>query len=486
MTGPDTFPNGEIYVKILFLHPYGSNFITGMKDITTIFNLMPPLGILSIAAWLEKHGIDVEIIDGYASRESHEVMVAKIIASGCSAVGFSCTTSSFPETNRIASLLKEKAPAIVTILGGAHACTIGASLLDAYPALDYLVIGEGENTMLEMARAGFRDVGNIPGIAYRGSDGKGVCSAQRELIKDLDSLPFPAYHLLPDFPRLYRLPLFSYSKSPNTSMISSRGCPYACSYCDRSVFSRGFRFNSPEYILEHVAMLSRDYGIRHVFFYDDLFTFDRKRVAEFCDLKATKGIKVSYNCIARLEHVDAELLALLKGSGCWQVNFGIESGDPEILKKHRTFYGLDEVGRKLLMVKQAGMRVKGLFMVGLPGEDEAAIRRTIDYALTLPLDEINVTKFTPFPGAPVYKTIREFGEFDENWELMNCINTVFVPTGMTRQQVDDLYDEFIRRFYHRSRITLGYARMLWKSPHSIYSFLSHLPQILAFQLKKKW
>lgn len=473
-------------MKVLFLHPFGSNFIKGVNDITTIFNLMPPLGILSIAAWLERHGIDVEIIDGYATRESHGEMVARIIASGCSAVGFSCTTSSFPETNRIATLLKEQAPGIVTVLGGAHACTIGAPLLDSYPALDLLVIGEGENTMLELANAGFTGAENIPGVAYRGKDGRGTLGAPRELIKDLDTLPFPAYHRLPNFPKSYRLPLFSYPKAPNTSIISSRGCPYSCSYCDRSVFSRGFRFNSPEYILEHVAMLSRDYGIRHVFFYDDLFTFDRKRVAEFCELKAKKGIKVGYNCIARLEHVDRELLTLLKGSGCWQVNFGIESGDPEVLKQHRKFYGLDEVGQKLKMVRDAGMRVKGLFMVGLPGEDAAAIRRTIDYALSLPLDEINVTKFTPFPGAPVYRTIREFGEFDENWELMNCINTVFVPNGMTKEQIDDLYDEFIRRFYHRTRINWGYTKMIWKSPHSIWSFLSHLPQILAFQRKQRW
>lgn len=473
-------------MKVLFLHPYGSNFIKGLSDITTIFNLMPPLGILSIAAWLKKNGVDVEIIDGYASRESHEVMVDKIISSGCCAVGFSCTTSSFPETNRIAMLLKQKAPNLTTILGGAHSSTIGADLLESYPAIDYLVIGEGENTMLELARAGFRNVENIPGVAYRGADGKGLFSGQRELIKDLDSLPFPAYQLLPNFPQLYKLPLFSYPKAPNTSIISSRGCPYACSYCDRSVFSRGFRFNSPEYILEHVDMLHKDFGIRHVFFYDDLFTFDRKRVAEFCELKSKKDIKVTYNCIARPEHVDAELLKLLKDSGCWQVNFGIESGDPEILKQHRKFFGLDEVGQKLMMVKNAGMRVKGLFMLGLPGEDEESIRRTIDYALSLPLDEINVTKFTPFPGAPVYKTIREFGEFDENWELMNCINTVFVPTGMTRDQLDGLYDEFIRRFYHRPHINLNYAKMLWKSPHSILTFMRNLPKILAFQMKQKW
>jgi anaerobic magnesium-protoporphyrin IX monomethyl ester cyclase len=472
-------------LKVLFIHPHGSNFMKGVKDITTIFNLMPPLGMMSIAAVLERNGIDVQIIDSYATPSTAEALVDRIIRISPDAIGFSCTTSSFLECNAIAELLKQQRPDIVTIVGGAHACTIGAPLLDSFPAIDYLVIGEGENTMLELARAGFMNVESIPGIACR-VNGMGTLSATRELIADLDDLPFPAYHLLPQFPQRYNLPLFSYPTAPNTSIISSRGCPYSCSYCDRSVFSRGFRFNSPEYIVEHVAMLNRDYGIRHVFFYDDLFTFDRKRVARFCELKEQKGLKVTYNCIARLEHVDAELLTLLKHSGCWQVNFGIESGDPEVVKQHRKFLGLGEVGSKLRMVRQAGMRVKGLFMVGLPGEDEAAIRRTIDYALSLPLDEINVTKFTPFPGAPVYKTIRDFGDFDENWDLMNCLNFVFIPAGMTKDQLEGLYDEFIRRFYHRSNITLGYAKMLWKSPHSFLTFMRNLPVILAFALKQKW
>lgn len=472
-------------MKVLFVHPYGSNFLPGLQDITTIFNLMPPLGIMSIAAVLEQGGIAVEIIDCYADPAPPEAVVERILAKQPDIVGFSCTTSSFMEGYRVAELLKQRRPDIFTVVGGAHACTIGAPLLDSYPAIDYLVIGEGEHTMLELAQSGARNVDGIPGIAYR-KDGVGTLTLQRELIADLDSLPFPAYHLLPDFPKRYTLPLFSFPTAPNTSIISSRGCPYSCSYCDRSVFARGFRFNSPEYIIEHVAMLNRTYGIRHVFFYDDLFTFDRQRVKRFCELKQQKQLRVTYNCIARLEHVDQELLALLKGSGCWQVNFGIESGDPEVVKKHRKFFGLDEVGRKLQMVKQAGMRVKGLFMIGLPGEDEAAIRRTIEYALSLPLEEINVTKFTPFPGAPVYKTIREQGEFDENWPLMNCMNFVFIPHGMTKAQLENLYDEFIRRFYHRSRIHWGYTRMLWRSPRSILKFLRHLPEILAFEIKQKW
>jgi radical SAM superfamily enzyme YgiQ (UPF0313 family) len=455
------------------------------KDITTIFNLMPPLGIMSIAAFLEQRGIEVGIIDCYATPMAADDLVAEIVRRGPDIVGFSCTTSSFLEGYGFSALLKERAPQIVTVFGGAHACSVGVSLLDDFPAIDYLVIGEGEQTFFDLVVAGCKNVENIPGIGYR-NEGKGTLSAVRELIPDLDSLPFPAYHLLPQFPKRYNLPLFSYPKAPNTSIISSRGCPYQCSYCDRSVFSRGFRFNSPEYIVEHLKLLNRDYGIRHVFFYDDLFTTDRERVARFCELKERENLAVTYNCIARLEHVDEELLGLLKRSGCWQVNFGIESGDPDVIRKHRKFYGLDEVQQKLLMVKKTGMKVKGLFMVGLPGETEESIRRTIDYALALPLDEINVTKFTPFRGAPVYETIREHGEFNEEWPLMNCVNFVFIPHGMTKEQLEGLYNEFISRFYRRSRIHWGYASMIWKSPHSIAMFLKNLPAILAFEMKQKW
>ncbi|HEY6008498.1 MAG TPA: radical SAM protein, partial [Geobacteraceae bacterium] len=395
------------------------------------------------------------------------------------------TTSSFLEGYRMAERLKERLPDVPLVFGGAHACAVGAPLLDRFPAVDYLVIGEGENTFAEFVAAGCRNPEAIPGVAFR-RDGKGVLTAVREHIPDLDTLPFPAYHRLPGFPRQYNLPIFSYPTFPNTSIISSRGCPYQCSYCDRSVFSRGFRFNSPEYIFEHLSFLHRDFGIRHVFFYDDLFTFDRSRVERLARLLETKRLPVTYNCIARFEHVDPELIALLRRSGCWQVNFGIESGDAEVLKKHRKFSGFDDVGRKLAMVRDAGMRVKGLFMMGLPGETEGSIRTTIDYALTLPLDEINVTKFTPFPGAPVFATIREHGEFTEEWPDMNCMNFVFIPHGMTKAQLEGLYNEFISRFYRRTRIHLGYAKMAWKSPHSVAHFLRHLPAILRFEMKQKW
>jgi len=472
-------------LKVLFVHPRGNNWLGEMKDISTVFNIMPPHGMMSIAAFLEQRGMETAFIDCYARPLPLDLLVAEIAGHHADAVAFSCTTSSFLEGYQIAERLKERLPDTRIIFGGAHACSVGVTLLDRFPAIDFLVIGEGENSLYELVSSGFRDPDRIPGIGYR-ENGKGRLSSIRELIPDLDTLPFPAYHRLPGFPEAYNLPLFSYPRHPNTSIISSRGCPFQCSYCDRSVFSRGFRFNSPEYIVEHLAYLRKDFGIRHVFFYDDLFTFDRGRVECFCALLEEKRVGVTYNCIARPECVDSELVALLKRSGCWQVNFGIESGDPDLVKKHRKFYRLDEVGRKLRMVKDAGMRCKGLFMIGLPGETSRTIRRTIDYALTLPLDEINVTKFTPFPGAPVFATIREHGEFTEDWPAMNCLNFVFVPHGMTREELDGLYNEFISRFYRRTRIHMGYAKMLWRSPHSISVFMRNLPDIMRFEMQQKW
>ena len=154
------------------------------KDLTTIFNLMPPLGLLSIISFLESRGIDAEIIDCYATPLPTEELIAEIIRRNPDVVGFSCTTSSFLEGYGYAALLKERAPRITTVFGGAHACSVGVSLLDSFPAIDYLVIGEGEVSFYELVTSGWHNVGSIPGIGYR-KDGAGTLSAVRELITDL-------------------------------------------------------------------------------------------------------------------------------------------------------------------------------------------------------------------------------------------------------------------------------------------------------------
>jgi anaerobic magnesium-protoporphyrin IX monomethyl ester cyclase len=466
-------------VKILFVHPHGSNWMGAMRDITAIFNLMPPLGLMSIASYLESKGETIDIIDCYGTPAGTGELAAEIVARAPDVAAFSCTTSSFLEGYAIAERVKENAPDIRIVFGGAHACSVGAALLDSFPAIDYLVIGEGEVSLYELVRANFRDVTSVPGIGYR-LNGVGTLSSVRENIADLDTLPFPAYHLLPGFPKRYNLPLFSYPKAPNTSIISSRGCPYQCSYCDRSVFRRTFRYNSADYLYRHLHVLRTQFGIRHINFYDDHFTFHRERIVAFCRRMIEEPLGMTFNCAVRAEHVDPELLGLMKRAGCWMISLGIETGDPDLLAQHRQNADLELMSRTIRAVHKAGIRVKGLFMIGLPGETEQSFRRTMDYVFSLPIDDLNVARFTPFPGSPLYENIHALGRFDENWEKMDCMNTVFVPHGMTAERLESLFLEFYKRYYTRPKTLWNFVSMIWKSPDSWRRFLANAGSFLTF------
>lgn len=471
--------------KMLLIHAQGSNWLPGKQDITRFANIMPPTGICSIAAYLQQRGVETVILDAYARPRSTDDMLAVALAHEPDVVGFSVTTSSFLDAYDIASGLKARQPELPLIFGGVHVSAMGEALLRRFPMVDFGATGEGEETMTELLEGGMDAPDRVPGLLYR-DGGEVLYTGDRKTLVDLDALPFPAYEKLPGFPRAYHLAIFNYGKAPSTSTVTSRGCRYKCSYCDRSVYKSTFRYNSAEYIYEHVRHLRERFGIRHVTFYDDLFTYKRERVVELCTRLIDKPLGVTFACDVRVNHIDQELARLLKGAGCFQVAFGIESGDPEILKSHRRDPRVERVREVATLLRETGVKVKGLFMMGLPGEDEAAIRRTMDLAISLPLDEVNVSKFTPFPGAPLFEEVRKLGTFNEDWRRMNCMNFVFVPEGMTEERLEMLYSEFIVRFYNRFRVLWNYTTMLWRSPHSIYTFFRHLPAFLGFGLGMGW
>lgn len=467
--------------RVLFVHPQGSNWLPGKRDLTRFANIMPPIGICSMAAYLEREGHETAILDAYARPRSPRQMAAEAVALEPDIVGFSVTTAGFCEAYDIATAIHELRPELPFVFGGVHVSALRERLLERFPLIDYAITGEGEQAMAELLDGGFDRPSSVGGLLYR-ADGQVRYAGERTERLELDALPFPAYERLPGFPEAYHLAMFNYGKGPATSTVTSRGCPYACSYCDRSVYQRSFRFNSAGYIYEHVRYLRDRFGLRHVTFYDDLFTYDRPRVVELCEMLARKPLGVTFSCDLRVNHVDAELVDLLRAAGCFQAAFGIESGDESILKRHRRDPRLTRFHEVASMLSKAGIRVKGLFMMGLPGEDEAAIRRTMDLALSLPLDDVNVAKFTPFPGAPLYRNVREFGTFDEDWRKMNCMNFVFIPKGLTHERLEQLYSQFLMSFYNRRRIGWGYFTMLWRSPHSWYTFLRHSPAFLGFGL----
>jgi len=193
---------------------------------------------------------------------------------------------------------------------------------------------------------------------------------------------------------------------------------------------------------------------------------------------------MTFNCAARAEHLDFELLQLMKAAGCWMISLGIETGDELLLSAHRQNVDLQMMREKIGLIKKAGIRVKGLLMMGLPGETEASIKKSKEYVFSLPIDDFNLSKFTPFPGSPVYKQIKEaegkLGTFMEDWEKMDCMCFQFVPRGLELGRMEELFIDYYKSHFQRPQVIWGYVTMLWKSPDSWLRFLRNLSSFLRF------
>jgi len=465
--------------RIVLVHPRGFNWFPGQRDITDIANRMAPQGLLSIAADLSRRGHDTFVYDCLGPGVSFDLrqQARDILAYRPQMVGFSATTSSFPDAAELARIIKNLSGDLITVCGGVHVSALEGRLLQDYPVFDYLISGEGEETIAELA-AGFEPAA-IKGLIWK-NRGEIITNPPRPPIPDLDALPFPAYEKLHGFPRDYHLPLFCYIHTPGATMITSRGCMYQCSYCDRSVFKKGFRYHSAAYVYEHMKYLREKFGVRHINIYDDLFTANRKRTVELCEKLSRFPLGIHFNCAVRVGFTDDELLKMLKSAGCLMISLGIESADPAMLARHKSGVSLDEVRDTVHRIQKAGLRAKGLFMMGLPGETEESIRRTSDFIISLGLDDMNMAKFTPFPGAPLWKTIQEEGTFLEDWRLMNCLNFVFIPRGIaSKERLDRLYNEHVKRFYSDKTWRRKFRKRLWQHRRSLGYVLRHLPSFRA-------
>ncbi len=465
--------------RIVLVHPRGSNWLKGSKDVVASANRMIPHGLLSIAAWLEKEGHEVFVHDCLGPQASSEFKtnIAEILSYKPGVVGCSATTSCFPDSADMAAALKQAVPSAVTVCGGVHSSALGPALLKDYPAFDYMVMGEGEITLAELASG--VDPAQVRGIVRRLGEAV-IDNGPRSPIEDLDRLPFPAYEKLKGFPKGYNLPLFSYAQFPGTSMVTSRGCLFQCSYCDRSVYKKGFRYNSANYIYDHFNYLNEKFGVRHVNIYDDLFTTDEQRIVELCDRLRKHPIDIQFNCAVRVGYAPDRLLKMLKEAGCLMVSLGIESADPDMLVKHKAGVTVEKVRDTVARIQATGLRAKGLFMMGLPGETEDSIRLTSDFVMSLGLDDMNMSKFTPFPGAPLWKTIRDEGNFEEDWGQMNCLNFVFIPKTIGSKEIlDQMYNEHVKRFYTSREWRRKFMKRLWQHRHSLWHMFKNLPDFLA-------
>jgi magnesium-protoporphyrin IX monomethyl ester (oxidative) cyclase len=466
-------------MRIILVHPAGSNWVPGKKDITATANRMAPIGLLTIAAFLERKGHDVSILDCLGPNAVSDMArnIETILDGRPDIVGFSATTSGFLDGYNMAALIKTVHPEIKIVFGGVHVSSLGAPLLEDFEHIDYLCVGEGEETLLELAEG--RSDDSIDGLIWR-DNGTPVTNPPRSYLPVLDELPFPAYEKLSGFPDGYNLPLFSYIYTPGATMITSRGCPYQCSFCDRSVFQRKYRYNSAEYIYAHMNYLRRRFKVRHITIYDDLFTTHGRRIKSLCAMLIDKPLGMNFNCIVRVGHADDDLLRMLKEAGFLQLSLGIETGDAAIMDNHKPGVELEAVRDTVSRIQKFGLRAKGLFIMGLPGETETSIKKTSDFVMSLGLDDMNMSKFTPFHGAPLWSTLHQHGAFEEDWRKMNCLNFVFLPKGIeSSERLDQLYNEHVKRFYSDRGWRKRFRKRIWEHRRSLWHLIKHIPTFWA-------
>ncbi|MBC8108852.1 MAG: B12-binding domain-containing radical SAM protein, partial [Anaerolineae bacterium] len=288
---------------------------------------------------------------------------------------------------------------------------------------------------------------------------------------ELDGLPFPAWDLLPDFPRAYPLAIYDYPAGPVATIAASRGCPFHCKFCDTSTFGARVRFYSPQKVFEMMKHLNTRWGVRHVLFVDDLFLASRLRTTEICNLIVESGLRMTWSCAARVDTVRPDLLDLMKRAGCWQISFGLETGSDEMLQKMDKCARVAKSEQAVEWTNAAGIRVKGLFMLGYPGETNESIEMTKQFVRRIPMTIMNLTKFTPYPGSPVYRELYGTSIREDHWEKMNGMNFVWAPEGISVEALDRHYLDVISSFYRHKRVRRAYVRLSLKHP-------SHLRRLI--------
>jgi radical SAM superfamily enzyme YgiQ (UPF0313 family) len=364
------------------------------------WNDYPPLGLAYLAAVLKEDGHDVQVFDlGLDPDAPLEHGAAQVAAFDPHLVGITAMTNLYLSALETATLLKANLGRPIA-LGGPHPTVFPHRVLSEAPVIDYVVRGEGEETLRQLVRNldnGARHVGAIEGLTYRVRD-EVVSNPDRPLIRDLDALPFPARHLFD----LKRYGLCTPAGEPMITVLSSRGCPYNCSYCFKGIVGRTYRQRSPGNIIAELRQVIDRYGVRNFYFIDDLFTINLQRLEALTQQMISEQLDVRWQCLARVDRVNPEILKQMYAAGCRRIHYGIESGNQQVLDRVGKRIKLSLVRQAVRWTQDAGIETKGYFMLGLPGDTEETLQQTVSLAAQLDLDEAMFSLTTPFPGTRLW------------------------------------------------------------------------------------
>lgn len=389
------------YKKIVLVNPF-PYYAYGINEAT----VYPPLGLASIAAYLEKFGAVCKIIDANILEMRNDEVIQEIKEFGPDMAGVQMNIITAKAGIELCKQIKSNLGIPIAIGGPFMPDALSQLLIDT--KADCFVQGEGETTFLEICMGHKFDCTN--GIYYL-KDGKAVFTSPRGLIKNLDDLPSPAYHLLPDL-RLYRS---RSRKRPVAPIFTSRGCPYKCTFCssssEKSPFGNKIRFRSAEKVVEEIEHLIKNFGIKQIDILDDNFTFDMERAEKILDLIIEKKLKIFINIQngVRADKINRTLVQKMKKAGVYKTGIGIESGDTGVLLSIKKGLDLKKVEEALKLFRESGIITVGFFMLGFPSDTEESIQRTIDFAIKTNPSIANFSLVLPLPGTELYDQIKSKG-----------------------------------------------------------------------------
>jgi radical SAM superfamily enzyme YgiQ (UPF0313 family) len=456
-------------MKVLLLNPQPDRDVVISRDHMGGFgfeikstNMIPPLTLAYCAAVLGRSGHETDILDAVALGLRPAQTLDRIRDNEFSLIAINTATPSIKDDLAMADSIKETFPQTFVALLGPHVSIFSEQALQASNA-DAVVRGEPEFAVADLADAleKNRSLEEISGLTVRiGPDVKHL--PDRSLIDDLDSIPFPARHLLPM--DKYRSAVWG--KTPFTTMLTSRGCFYGCIYCPYRIgHGTKWRARSPENVVDEIEECVQRFGVREILFRDPLFTADRERAIEISKLIVERGLRVDWRCETRADLASEEMIEAFARAGCKAINFGVESGSSLILEgvkrvpiESTRIRSLFETCRRL------GIETMAFFIIGLPGETESTVEETVRLALELTPDVVQFTAATPYPNTPYYEQLKAEGLLSEDWSLFTSRAPVIGTKDLDSEKLQGLIEKAYRRFYFRPRYLFMRLRKL-KSGH---------------------
>lgn len=442
-------------MKVLLIYPPAENMITtnvpSFVDEETGF--YPPLGLMYVAAYAERNTEHkIEILDTQVERMNYAMIEREIGRRKPDIVGIQAMTFTLIDVILTAKIIKRVDEEIMIVLGGPHV-NIYPNETISIPEIDYIVLGEGEVPFTELIQnmENTQKLKKIRGLVFKEGE-KIVNTGSRELIDDLDIIPFPARHLT-SYKKYYSLLA---KRSPVTTMMTSRGCPYKCLFCDRPHLGKKFRARSAGNVVDEMEECV-DMGIKEFFLYDDTFTINRQRVLDICDEIVNRGLDVGVDIRTRVDNVNKELLEKLREAGCERIHYGVESGNPEILKVLRKGITIEQARKAFKMTKEVGIKTLAYFMIGSPRETKSQILETIEFAKKLNPDYVHFSVTTPYPATPLYYMGLKEGQLKNDcWkEFAKNPTKDFVPElweeNLSREELIELLKYAYKSFYTRPR-----------------------------------